>query len=253
VGGRERKAGRARKSRALLPARAALRLGWRWLSLLGLGFSLFQWQQVMGAPQFTVERPLVRGAKLLNAGQVRSLAKLNGVSIFAVDPDAVERRLESFPEIAQATVRVSWPAQVVIEVRERFPVLEWVDGSARWWLSPEGVALARRQSLTGIVQVKSPPGTLRLEADPLAPAIEPQLIQQAIELSTMLGDAHQIFYDPQRGFWIEDAWGRRVYFGTAGPMDLKVQAYRALLELIERTRFPAQEISVEDLAAPYYR
>ncbi len=236
-----------------LPPLSRPRWGWRWLSLLGLLAALLQWQQVLQAPQFTVQRPQVRGAKLLSASQVRSLARLNGVSIFSVDPAAVERRLESYPEIAQATVRVSWPAQVVIEVQERFPVLEWVDGSAKWWLSAEGVALAERERLTGIVRVKSPPGTLRLEADPLAPAIDPELIPRAIELSTLLGDAYEMHFDPQRGFWIEDGWGRKIYFGTEGPMALKVQAYRALLDLVERNRFPAQEISVEDLAAPYYR
>jgi cell division protein FtsQ len=65
----------------------------------------------------------VKGAHVLSAAAVRAAAHIqHGAPLIRLDTTAIARRVERIPEVASASVAVSYPSTVVITVRERQPV-----------------------------------------------------------------------------------------------------------------------------------
>lgn len=185
--------------------------------------------------------------------QIRSIADAADYPAFQIDPREVQARLEAYPEIESAQVRILWPAQVEIKIVEREPVLVWNDAGDPWLLSREGVAFIRRDSTPSMLQIEATSPVLSIGQDPLEPAIDPAVIQAGLALREALGEQQALLYDPEHGFGMVDAVGRKVYFGETGDMVQKVMVYRALGQRLVDKRYPASLISIEDLTAPYYR
>ena len=77
--------------------------------------------------RFRVDQIVVEGAEMLSAAQIRSLAGIEGQSIFFLDPTEIEDHLEEAAEVKAATIQMAWPNQVKVQVQERYPVVEWND------------------------------------------------------------------------------------------------------------------------------
>lgn len=236
-----------------LPALTSLRLGSRLVSGLLLGIALWALLYAFRAPAFRVDQVAVEGADLLSKVQVRSMAHLSGQSIFQIDPMAVEQQLMAMPEVASAEVRVRWPAQVEIVIQERAPVVLWSDAGQRWWISEDGVAFLEREVRPGLVEISADVPVLNISPDPLAEAIDPEVLQAALVLCQEMCQEHSLLYDPVHGLSIETSQGWKVYFGVEGDMRLKVLLYRALAEDLARRGIQASVVSVSDLGSPYYR
>ena len=75
------------------------------------------------SPVLGVRSVTVRGTHLLSAEQVRAAADLrSGSPLIRLDTAAATRRVQRLPEVASASVRVSYPNSVVISVVERVAV-----------------------------------------------------------------------------------------------------------------------------------
>lgn len=75
------------------------------------------------SPVLGVRTVTVRGTHLLTTAQVRAAAALrSGTPLLRLDNSAAARRVERLPEVASASVRVSYPNTVVITVVERVAV-----------------------------------------------------------------------------------------------------------------------------------
>jgi cell division protein FtsQ len=73
---------------------------------------------VLGAKQV-----VVHGAHAVSAARVRSVAGVpHGRPLLRLDTGAIARRVETLPEVAAASVHVSYPSTVVITVTERVAV-----------------------------------------------------------------------------------------------------------------------------------
>lgn len=271
--GRERKAGRRRTYRrrkrvrprhavalpgetgaeVTLPSVSVPRPGMRLLSLLLLAATLLGARETLISEKFMVGEALVIGANLLSAYQVRSIAQVDDIPVFMVDPQEVETRLEGQPEIASAEVLVDWPNQVRIRLEERNPRVVWEDAGRSWWLSEDGVAFLERGALSGLVEVVSTEPVLNITQDPLEAAIDQGTLQTAIELVAKLPDGTVLNYDEGQGYWIEDRRGTKVIFGEEGDMNVKVRLYESIADWLEDEGLKASFISLENVAAPYYR
>jgi hypothetical protein len=129
----------------------------------------------------------------------------------------------------------------------------WTDAGRPWWISADGIAYAPHGEWPGVVSVESETPVLAISEDPLAPAIQVEVLQAAAVLNTLIPEANPLQFDPERGLGFEDPRGWSAYFGMGGDMVVKVQMYQALAaSLIGRGIQPAL-VSVEDAAAPYYR
>jgi hypothetical protein len=227
-------------------------LGTRALSLGIMTFAILSLYQFMQAGRYRVSLPEVNGAQMLSTAQVRSLARVEGQSIFLLDPMEIESRLEEAAEVKESKVSLHWPNSVVIELEERNPVAAWNDGGRIWWLSNDGIAYIQHGERNDLIRISSEVGTLNLTSDELAPAIEPEVLEGVSELQTHLPLVDSWNYDRDQGLGFVDAQGRQVYFGNGSMASQKAATYRAIAEKLDSEQIPATVISVTDHNAPYY-
>jgi cell division protein FtsQ len=75
------------------------------------------------SPVLGVRTVTVTGTQSLTAGQVRTAAAIRpGSPLIRLDTAAIRERVEALPEVASATVAVTYPSTVRIRVLERVPV-----------------------------------------------------------------------------------------------------------------------------------
>lgn len=237
---------------ARLPALPVVRPGLRLLTAFLLAGTAWALQHMLTAAAFEVQDATVIGARLLSPGQVRSIAGADGQPVVMVDPAEVVRRLLKYPEIGAAEVVVRWPNRVEITVVERYPLVEWEDAGRGWWLSAEGIAYLRRADWPGLVHIVSEEPMLTIGEDPLAPAIDPEVLQAAAVLASQLPEVGVFLANERHGFGFDDPQGWRAYFGLDGDMVMKVRLYRFLSDYLRARGLRPAVISVEDVAAPYY-
>jgi hypothetical protein len=236
-----------------LPALPVLRLGPRLLSATLVGLGAWLLVLLFTAPTFRVAEALVSGNRILSDGQLRSIAQVDGQSVFLVDPETVVERLLAYPEVAAAESQVRWPNRVQVTVVERQPMARWVDGDRTWWISPEGIAYAPHGEWPGVVEIVSREPVLAVSVDPLAPVISIDVLEAAAVLNALLPQAAPLRYDPVHGLGFDDQAGWTAYFGMAGDMVVKVRMYQALAAYLVAHNVQPALVSVEDVAAPYYR
>jgi hypothetical protein len=236
-----------------LPALPVVRTGPRLVSLLGLLLAGWATTAMLRSPAFIAGEALVEGQHVLSAGQIRSMAGVEQASILALDPSAVEAQLQAHPEVAAAQVSVGWPNRVRIVVKERHPMIEWVDAGRRWWISSDGVAYLGKGDWPGLPRVESEEPVLRITEDPLEKVIPTGILQAAAVLSAQLPEVETWSYDRVHGLSYMDRRGWQVYFGQDGDMVTKYRLYQAIAEYLSTQHLAASVVSVEEVSAPYYR
>lgn len=236
-----------------LPSLPALRMGPRALTAVLLGLWALTLHSAWTGARFEVTDIGIEGVELMNAAQIRSIADLGGLPSFAVDPQAVEQKLESYAEIDGAEVRLRWPAQVVIEIEERRPIVEWQDGTQVWWLNASGVAFIQREPHPGLVRVVAEQPVLEIDQDALLPAILPEVLWEAVAVAEQLPHIGDLTYSPVHGIGFEDPRGWKVIVGQGGDLEAKLQVYAALTAALMERGVNVQLVNIEDPSAPYYK
>jgi cell division protein FtsQ len=97
---------------------------WRTLLFSGIAGGIV-WVATLS--DWTIRKPEqveIQGNRLLSTAAIRSLLPLSYPQyLLEVEPQAIVRKLNSYPPIAEATVnRQLWPPKLIIQVRERQPV-----------------------------------------------------------------------------------------------------------------------------------
>jgi hypothetical protein len=201
-------------------------------------------------PRMFVDGINLGGASLVPGEEIYAESGIARQHIFWVDPAEAQKRVESVPGIATASVAVAWPANVTIVVTERVPVVTWIEGDRRWWADAEGQKFKSRGDLRllpitvddAVVDVIGRGGQAPAEA-----------IRGALQLKELRPNIEMLHYDKQHGLSYQDGRGWRGYFGVGGDMPQKLAVYESLVDnLVSRGIHPAV-ISVENLNAPYYR
>ena len=236
-----------------LPAVPTVRIGSRLLAIGLLALSIWGLQMLVDAEVFQVLQVSLSGNELLKASQIRSLANLEGQSIFLIDPRAVEFRLEEEPEVERASVQVRWPNEVGIQIEERDPVVEWDDGGRIWWLSSDGIAYVEQGDHSNLVRVQAEEPVLSIGTDANSPVIDPEVLSAAAVLTEQLSIPGELIFDRDHGLGFEDSGGWMAYFGTDGDMSMKADIYLAIVDRLDAENIQATLVSVEDHSAPFYQ
>lgn len=240
-----------------LPAVPQIHVGWRLISglmILGLGWALYA---VWSAPYFTVSEAEISGLERISQVEINTIIKVAGSSIFTVDPDAIESRLqEVYPELTEIHITASFPAKVSIEAGERVPILAWEQAGVTAWVDPNGVAFLPRGTVEDLISVQAVDAPLvDLEEEGPARLLSPEMVQAIQTLSGYVPNGTQLLYDSQRGLgWVDPEYNWQVYFGPKPEeMDSRLALYNAIAAyLVENNNLPSL-ISVENLHAPYFR
>jgi hypothetical protein len=160
------------------------------------------------------------------------------------------------------TVEVGLPANVIVSVNERIPVLAWLKDEGEVWVDAEGVTFPPRgdagpiQRVEGDLPVVAPQEIAEDGITP-GPRLDPQLVASILTVGAQAPKKANLVYDPEHGLGWEDKRGWQVYFGTTGidpaTMGMKLNLYATLVKRLAKRENKPVLISVEYVHAPFYR
>ena len=223
-------------------------LSWRAVSLVivvGLSIVLYLF---LTSDAFFVQSVAIGGEKYLSREEVFRFSDVAQRHIFWIDPVEVERRLEQVPNIADATVYVGWPPDMVqILVVEREPALIW-EQSVRVWVDVNGIVMKQREDRPDLLRIVVPNAVEPLD---VGARIQQTIIDGALYLKRRYSNIDVLLYDPLKGLGYRDGRGWTVWFGDGAEMDVKRLNYNAIVEAIVAQVQPG-EIVMSDPDRPYY-
>lgn len=258
-----------------------IRFGWRGISVLlviGLVALIYL---LLSSSQFQIEKPAITGASRISITDIEAVLKLNGRSVFSVDPYQIATDMQkSFPELNGISVAVGIPNTVSVQFDERKPVLVWKQKDQTSWIDSHGVIFnARGQEPANLVTVTSESNPPRYEAVPTpgptptsaaTPAsgsvtatpmaagiptrIDLRILTSALLLSRHLPDKAILIYTEKEGVGWRDSRGWDVYFGkSVDELETKISMVQAIVDQLNKKKIKPVYINLEFLNAPYYR
>lgn len=266
-----------------LPALPRLQISSRVLSFflaVLVGYALYQYWTL---PTYRVNEVQVSGTVNLDAGEIATALEVSGRHIVELDAQKLKAEiLNDFSEVANASVSLALPNQVVITVTERVPVLVWVQNGQKEFVDQEGWAfpVRREELLAGyplVMAEGSPPvaAPKEAEAEPTpaptdletilgiketAPVVQnrvrrlltPDLVAGMLQMSRQAPLGAVLVYHPEHGLGWRDQAGWDVYLGDGREIDLKLLMYQAIVQRLQAARVAPLYISVENVHAPYF-
>lgn len=239
-----------------LPSLPQIRLGWRLLSgLLSLALAGLIYY-AYSSPMFEVEALNVNGLQRLTEDDINSVAMRTGDLIFLIHPGEVKSEIEAaFPELSSVRVQIGLPAEVIVTLEERQPVLAWFEDGQEKWVDAEGVIFPPRGEFGPLVAVEGKLPLPLADEEGLSEIIlPPDLVDAIIKMGSRAPEDTRVVFNPDHGLGWFDWRGWDVYFGWGvDDFDMKLHVYEVLVSRLMQEGVAPEWISMEYLHAPYYR
>ena len=234
-----------------LPAVPAVGNKWRFLSGLMAISLLVGLIMMTQAGIFQVKAIQIEGLQYFTKSEISQAINVNGSSIFFINPEVVKEDLSlTYPGLSDVAVQISWPAEVLISLEERVPVLAWNwDGHVRW-VDEDGVAFEPHHEEVDLLQVNSAelPPTLENRF------VDPRIVDTVDILASYVPQGVELIFDMDHGLGWQDNRGWVVYFGfNDDDAHQKMKIYQALVEYLQGKRITPGVINVEYVDSPYFR
>lgn len=201
---------------------------------------------------FYVRGAAVGGTEYLTISDVYTIAGVDGWHIFWIDPVDVRSRLVAFPTIADATVQIGWPPNMVqIVVAEREPALVWEQAGQTVWIDLQGRVMSQRTTVEGLVRIVAD----SIEADALGPntRLPVDVVSGALQLHQLAPDIPVLRYHPSKGLGYNDPRGWEAWFGSGSSMPEKMLIYDGIVAyLTTQPNTTLREINVGSPDAPVF-
>jgi hypothetical protein len=193
-------------------------------------------------------------------------SNLAGSHIFSADPgSAAQKIMDNVPGIISATVTLTWPNQVLINVTEDSPIAIWIEGSNQFWVTRTGRLIPARSESLGLLLIQSElevANTTTGEAVDAETAVIPispnmrfvphDVLAGALSLKQLRPNINKLFYRPSSGLSYQDGRGWRVFFGTGTNMTQKLVVYETIVDELLAQGLTPQYVSVSNQEKPYY-
>ena len=234
-----------------LPAVPAVNNKWRLVSgVLSISLLLVL-IMVTNTGLFEVKAIQTRGLERFTETEIIHAINIKGTPIFFVHPEKIKQDLQhTYPGLSEVEVEVSWPANVLISLKERYPVLAWNwDGHVRW-VDENGVAFEPHDQGLDVVQVNSTmlPPTVHDRF------VDPRIVRTVGTLRDYLPEGTELIFDADHGLGWHDDRGWVVYFGFSDDdAAQKMIVYQALVDYLEKKGITPAMINIEYFNAPYFR
>jgi cell division protein FtsQ len=236
-------------------------IGPRLLSFLFVALCAAGLYYMFSMDPFIVREASVVGNNRVGVDQIANILGVANQPAALLNPAQIEYNiLATFPEIATASVEVNLPANVVVTVSERQPVVSWLQDGQTTWVDAQGYAFPPRGDVSGLVTVTSvgaPPIPANLDLNQTIgarPFLTSDLSAAVVTLSPLVPEGATLVFDPGYGLGWSDPRGWRVFFGHSnGDAALKFQVYQSMLDYLTKHEIQPVLISVEYPNAPYYR
>ena len=234
-----------------LPAVPAVSNKWRFLSGLLTISLLVGLIMITQASLFQVKGIQIEGLENFTESEISQAIHIGGSPIFFVNPDLVKEDLRlTYPGLSNVSVKIGWPATVLISLQERVPVLAWNwDGHVRW-VDEDGVAFEPHHQGVDLIQVNS----LMLPPTIENRFVDPRIVDTVAVLASYVPQDVDLIFDMDHGLGWQDKRGWVVYFGfNDDDAHQKMKIYQALVEYLEGKRITPRVINVEYVDSPYFR
>jgi hypothetical protein len=234
-----------------LPTVPAVGNKWRILSGLLAASLLVGLIMLTQASLFQVQAIQIQGLENYTESEISQAIQITGSSVFFVNPNLIKEDLQlTYPGLSEVSVDISWPANVLISLEERIPVLAWNwDGHVRW-VDENGVAFEPHHQGLDLIQVNSAilPPTIENRF------VDPRIVDTVSILRSYLSEDVELIFDMDHGLGWQDAQGWVVYFGfNDDDAHQKMTIYQALVEYLKGKRITPRVINVEYVDSPYFR
>lgn len=257
-----------------LPAVPVLGIGWRLMSgilAIAMSWGIYAFWSL---PEFEVQHVEVLGLQSVSEEEIFSKIQIFGTPVFTIDPQALKAfMLEKFSALEDVAVAVSYPADVVITVTEREPVVAWEQaGIASWWIDRTGLGFEPLGPSEGLVVVNAlaapPPLPVSIEEEDeqeeapvgqeekkVEKLLTPEVVDAILYLSAHAPENAVMVYDGDHGLgWADQNRNWTVYFGKKlDNLPLRLAAYETIVADLLQKKWAPLYISVEYVHAPYYR
>jgi cell division protein FtsQ len=207
--------------------------------------------QMVWSDQYTVRRVLVSGANILNEQRINEMIAIDGLSIWAVNPDVIESTLQASPYVASVSVQVQLPDTVQIMLYEQQSELRWKSGEWHLIVDDAGaiVGIDTAVVLTNTLVINDDSGQPLSEGDMLDVAIlnmaKTVYLRLPVEANLQI---ERVGWDPRRGLTINTTANQLILFGGAERIDSKIQ-------ILHELQLRGAEYVFADVRSqtPYYR
>jgi cell division septal protein FtsQ len=231
-----------RTARVARPGASPLRIWLRRINWVQVGIFAILIAAASGAAYgitlepFQVSRDSVEvtGNRRLATWEVVDAAQVAGQNVFVVRADTVADRLLALPGVKSVGVRVHLPNQVIIDVAEYLPLVEWQRPDGRRWLAEDGSLVPIAGNPPSMILVDP-----RGEAADADGKLRKSIREDLTIIQQVLPEQHEIYYGASEGLYFRAPEGWNVYLGEEGDVKRKLEILAGLQnDLITREPKP---------------
>jgi len=200
-------------------------------------------------PAFFVYGAEISGNEALSKKEIYAAGQIDSQSVFWINPKKVAERVSQLPNVKSASVSITLPARVKINVIERRPELLWQTGDKIWWIDEEGTVVPPRTEVESM---------LRIIDDDMQPLeagyqIDSTVIKGAQALRLLAPNVSVIRHTRALGLIVSTPEGWPVYLGDGSEMRAKLVVLSALLPDLREEEDPPLYIDLRDPLRPVYK
>jgi cell division protein FtsQ len=240
-----------------LPSVPMIRPGWRAVSGILTALLSLSLYYLWSSPTYQISGLQVSGLQRLSIEEIDSVLGLTGKAIFELNLDEAHTALaENFPELSQIALSAGLPAQVVIEVVERQPVLAWVQDDRTMWVDEQGIAFPPRGEAEPPIRVRAEASPAHKPGEQLAEnqLLTVEMVSAILALKQVAPEERPLLYTREHGLGWEEKRGMQVYMGDElSQLDVKLSLYQAIMERLKEEKIKPALVSVEHIHAPFFR
>jgi hypothetical protein len=230
--------------------RGRVYVSWRIFSGLIVASLLTVLFMFFNADSFYIHSIAVGGLQHLTKEEVFALTDIANMHVFWLDPDQVRANILRSPTVADASVQIGWPPNMVqIVIEERQPALVWEQSGVATWIDLQGRVMRQREDRPELLRVSSdvgdgPVGTnMQISVD---------VVNGALQLRTLFPNLQVLRYHPEKGLGFQDERGWEAWFGTGTDMPEKMLIYQAIVTNLQGRGIQPGAVDVSNPDAPHY-
>lgn len=241
----------------------------RWLSLTILVVCLYAMNLIGSQTGYYFTTIPVEGVLSITPDEVVATSGLAGQHVFSIDPEIAAAEIAETPGILSASVTVSWPNNVAIQIVEDTPVAIWEQEGTPYWINQQGILLPARINVPGLLRIQTdyPDAILGKTAveeattEEVAPftelgTIPEELLHSAFLLKKLAPNGqslNSLAYYPGDGLSYQDDRGWTVHLGLGNDMAQKLSVYEAIVAELAQEGLTPTYVDVSNQAKPFYR
>ncbi len=189
----------------------------------------------------------IQGASAETAWAIAEASEILDLHGLWLRPADIAEQLEAaVPAIVSAEADCwVYPAQCIITVVQRHPVLAWVgETGATWWVDESGALFPAWGERSDLFVVRGP-----LPSDEHVPQ---DILEGVAALNRLDADFSGLEYNPRYGLIWTDPEGRRIAWGVGAEMTPRWDVYRAFIAHLNAQGIFPWSVDVRFPAAPTY-